>query len=177
VARVLAGIDAEDPWSWAQVAAKLPKGSYRIESALGAKQANWAALAWALAGYRYGRYKPAAKHALAKLVWPKGADRAEVESAARAIAWVRDLVNTPASDLGPAELAEEAAELARRHKANFRTIVGDALLKQNYPAIHAVGRASSRPPRARPSASSTALTAPAEAPVMPSISSRPSSRM
>jgi leucyl aminopeptidase len=147
VARVLAGIDVEDPWSWAQVAAKLPKGSYRIEGVLGTKQASWAALAWALSGYRFDRYKPAAKRAIAKLVWPKGADRAEVESAARAICWVRDLVNTPASDLGPAELADAAGELARRHKASFRTIVGDALLAKNYPAIHAVGRASSRPPR------------------------------
>jgi leucyl aminopeptidase len=145
--RALVGIAADDPWSWAQVAAKLPEGAYRIDERLAAKEAGWAALAWALGAYRFERYKGKDKRALPRLVWPKGADRSLVERTARAIWWVRDLVNTPASDLGPAELADAAASLARRHKAHFRTIVGEALLTKNYPAIHAVGRASSRPPR------------------------------
>jgi len=145
--RILVGIDEDDPWGWSQIALKLAGGTYRIEERLTSKQANWVALAWSLAAYRFGRYKGADKRVLAKLVWPKGADRGEVERTARAITWVRDLVNTPASDLGPAELADAAAGLARRHKAKLNIIVGDALLKQNYPAIHAVGRASSREPR------------------------------
>ena len=145
--RILAGIDADDPWSWAQIAKALPAGAYRIDERLAAHDANWAALAWALAAYRFGRYKAGEKKTLAKLVWPRGADRAEVERTARAIAFVRDLVNTPANDLGPAELADAAKDLAKRHKAKVSTIVGEALLARNYPAIHAVGRAASRPPR------------------------------
>ncbi|HEY1722182.1 MAG TPA: leucyl aminopeptidase family protein [Magnetospirillaceae bacterium] len=147
VERVLFGLDRDDPWCWAQLAAKLPAGSYRIDGTLVQSQANWAALAWALAAYRFGRYKLADKKARATLVWPTGADRKQVESAAQAIAWVRDLVNTPAADMGPAELAGAATKLAKQHKAKLKLIVGDALLKANYPAVHAVGRASSRAPR------------------------------
>jgi len=147
VSRVLVGIDEDDPWCWAQVAAKLPPGKYRIQRKLPPHRANWAALAWALGAYRFGRYKGEDKRALARLVWPKGAHKEEVEGTAGAIAWVRDLVNTPASDLGPKELADEAARLARRHKAKCRVIVGHALLKKNYPAIYTVGRASNRAPR------------------------------
>ncbi len=146
-ARVVFGLDRDDPWCWAQLAAKLPAGTYRIDGTLVQSQSNWAALAWALAAYRFGRYKPASKKAVAKLVWPTGTDRKSVESAAQAIAWVRDLVNTPAADMGPAELAAAATTLARQHKAKLKIIVGDALLKANYPAVHAVGRASSRAPR------------------------------
>jgi leucyl aminopeptidase len=64
-----------------------------------------------------------------------------------AIYLVRDLINTPAGDMGPAELAQAATKLAERHKARISVITGAALLKKNYPAIHAVGRASSRAPR------------------------------
>jgi leucyl aminopeptidase len=145
--RVLFGLDRDDPWCWAQLAAKLPAGVYRIDGTLVRTQANWAALAWALAGYRFGRYKAADKKARARLVWPTGADRKQVEREAQAIAWVRDLVNTPAADMGPAELAEAATQLARKHKARLKVIVGGALLKANYPAVHAVGRASTRAPR------------------------------
>ncbi len=147
VARVVAGVDPDDFWGWAQLAAKLPAGTYRIDGALPARQANGAALAWALASYKFGRYKPADTRAPAKLVWPKGADRAQVARTANAIFWTRDLVNTPASDMGPKELADEAALLARRHKAMVKIVVGEALLDKNYPAIHAVGRASTRAPR------------------------------
>ena len=65
----------------------------------------------------------------------------------RASALARDLINTPANDLGPAELEEAARELAAKHGASFRSIVGDDLLTQNFPLIHAVGRASPRAPR------------------------------
>ena len=83
----------------------------------------------------------------AQLLWPESADRGRVEAALEAIFLVRDLVNTPAGDLGPAELATAARDLARRHAARCSIIVGDRLLSANYPAIHAVGRASSRAPR------------------------------
>ena len=83
----------------------------------------------------------------ARLVWPKGADRGLVERLAGAICLARDLINTPASDLGPAELAEAATQVAESLGARHRVIAGDALLAENYPTIHAVGRASTRAPR------------------------------
>src|SRR5690606_21620753 len=93
----------------------------------------------------FTRYRKPSRR-FARLVWPKQADRAMVERTAEATYLVRDLINTPAEDMGPAELAEAAQTLGRAHKAKTRLIVGDALLKARYPAIHAVGRASSRPP-------------------------------
>src|SRR5205085_5940834 len=88
--------------------------------------------------------KPAGK---ARLVWPKGADHELVERLAGGIFLARDLTNTPASDMGPAELAAAAIEVAEKAGATHRIIVGDALLAENYPTIHAVGRASDRAPR------------------------------
>jgi leucyl aminopeptidase len=60
---------------------------------------------------------------------------------------VRDLINTPAEDMGPPHLADAAREVAKRYGAKFRVTVGDELLKKGYRTIHAVGRASTRPPR------------------------------
>jgi leucyl aminopeptidase len=72
---------------------------------------------------------------------PEGADHKSLEAAVEATYLVRDLINTPAGDMGPAALAGAAKKLAQSHKATFKVIVGDELLKKNYPAIHAVGRA------------------------------------
>jgi leucyl aminopeptidase len=147
--RVLAGIGAEgSPWDWAHLPAKLPSGVYRIDADLDAQAAARAALGWALATYAFDRYgKPTATFPM--LLWPKACDRAHVTRAVEAAFLVRDLINTPANDLGPAELAAAAAKLARRHKARVEVIVGPELLKKNYPAVHAVGRASAahRQPR------------------------------
>jgi leucyl aminopeptidase len=103
------------------------------------------ALGWALATYAFARYhaKPASG---AALVWPAGADRGRVERLARAAFLARDLTNTPAGDLGPEELAQAAVRVAEEGGACHRVIVGDDLLGENYPTIHAVGRASTRPP-------------------------------
>jgi leucyl aminopeptidase len=133
-------------WRYAGLPARLPAGVYRIDAALPPEEATAAALGWALGSYCYGRYK-AAKPYGAKLLWPEGADRDYVARAAAAHALVRDLVTTPASDMGPDELAAAARAVAKDCGAKIRIVVGDDLLKQNYPAIHAVGRASSRAPR------------------------------
>lgn len=133
-------------WRYAGLPARLPAGSYAIDARLPAREATMAALGWALGSYRYNRYKPAKPYG-AKLVWPDAADRAYVERAADAHALVRDLVTTPASDMGPDELAAAARGVAKAAGAKIRIVMGDALLKQNYPAIHAVGRASDRAPR------------------------------
>ena len=146
-AGVLAGVDpAGGPWAYAALPLALPDGRYAIDAALDAEAATLAALGWALAGYRFSRYRTDERK-LAQLVWPKTADRKAVARTAEAVALVRDLVNTPAGDMGPGELAAAARTLARRHKAKAAIVEGDDLLKKGYPAIHAVGRASVRLPR------------------------------
>ena len=81
-----------------------------------------------------------------RLAWPAAADRASVRRMAEAILLVRRLVTTPAEDMGPDQIADAARGIAARHGARFRLVRGDALLAENYPMIHAVGRASARPP-------------------------------
>ncbi len=137
---------AADLWTWSGLAAALPPGSYRIADKLTAAAAGDVALGWALAGYEFSRYRKP-QRSIPDLVWPAGADRGAVIAAVEAVCLVRDLVTTPAEDMGPSQLAAAARALARRHKATVRVTAGDQLLKQNYPAIHAVGRASDDPPR------------------------------
>jgi leucyl aminopeptidase len=145
--RVLAGVDPDEgPWAGAGLPSALPPGVYRIDPPLPPRRATELALGWALGSYAFSRYKKEEPR-FATLVWPKGADRAAVGRAASAIRLVRDLINTPAGDMGPAELAGAARRLARAHKARVSGVTGDQLLKKHYPAIHAVGRASARAPR------------------------------
>ena len=145
--RVLVGAtNGEALWSLAGLPEALPEGVYRLDPEPAAPTASRLALGWALGCYAFTRYK-APKRGFAKLVWPEKADRGWVERLARGIALARDLVNTPAEAMGPAELAGAAEALAARMKARCRVIVGDALLAENYPMIHAVGRASVRAPR------------------------------
>ena len=148
VARVLVVVD-ESPGMMAL--ARLPKHlpasmACRLANDVDGETATVLALGWALGSYHFGRYLKNDRKT-AQLVFPVQADRAEVEAVARAVWLGRDLINTPAEDLGPAELAGEVATLADRHKADLTTIVGDDLLEQNFPSVHAVGRASSRPPQ------------------------------
>lgn len=139
------GVDT-DVWSWSALAANLPAGSYRIAGRLSGAMAGDAALGWGLAAYEFTRYR-AAKIIRPELVWPAGADRSAVRQMLDATALLRDLINTPAEDLGPSELAAEARKVGRKHKARVRVTTGEALLKANYPMIHMVGRASDDAPR------------------------------
>ncbi|HMB77850.1 MAG TPA: leucyl aminopeptidase family protein [Kiloniellaceae bacterium] len=145
--RFLAGWDPENPlWSAAALAAKLPEGSYTLTATPTGCDDALFTLGWRLGSYSFDRYKDKNK-ALAKLVCPAGVSRAATEALAEAVFLTRDLINTPANDMGPAELAAAAATLAERHGAKVKVTVGERLLKANYPAIHAVGRASSNAPR------------------------------
>jgi len=147
LARVLLGLgERPDLWSYAGLPFGLPEGIYRLDNPGEADAATRAALGWALGGYAFTRYKRTERTA-ARLVWPEEADRAAVARAAEATTLVRDLVNTPANDLGPAELQAAAEQLAGEFGAEIRAVVGNDLLLYHYPAIHAVGRASARPPR------------------------------
>jgi len=151
LARVALGLGEEgNPgagmWALAGLPDALPEGSYRLESAPDGADPTQLALGWALATYAFTRYR-VKKAAATALVWPEGADRGRVERLARAVFLARDLANTPAGDLGPAELAAEAVRIAKAAGAKHRVIVGDELLAENYPTIHAVGRAAAQPPR------------------------------
>jgi leucyl aminopeptidase len=147
LARVLVGVGKEaDPWAYGGLPGSLPAGTYRIDAALDPAAATAAALGWALGAYHFGRYRKKRK-SFANLAWPQAADRAVVERTAAAMFLARDLINTPASDMGPAELAQAAIDLARAHKAKIEVIEGEELLARDYPLVHAVGRASARAPR------------------------------
>jgi leucyl aminopeptidase len=128
-----------------QLAQSVPQGDYRL--AHPTPHDTLAAISWGLGAYRFRRYKSAASEAPPRLAWPAGVDRARVLAEIEAVWLGRDLINTPASDMGPEELENAARELALEHGADVSVIVGDDLLAQNFPLIHAVGRASSRAPR------------------------------
>lgn len=134
------------PWDLAPAAARLPAGRYRLEAP--AEALGQALIGWLLAHYRFDRYKSDAKpHEARTLVLPEGAPAEESLRLAGAVALVRDLVNTPAGDMGPEALAHAVAETVKPYGAAVRVIVGDDLLAENFPAVHAVGRASAQAPR------------------------------
>ena len=127
-------------------ARKLPQATYRIASDLPAAQMEEAALGWLLESYRFDDYiSPSAP--AAQLIAPQNIDAVRLSLIAAGEAMTRDLINTPASDMGPAELEDAFRALAKDHDAEMNVIVGDDLLPANFPMIHAVGRASTRAPR------------------------------
>jgi leucyl aminopeptidase len=128
-----------------QLAQSLPAGSYRFEGKV--RDPALAAIAWGLGAYRFARYKSAEGAARPRLRIPGGIERASVIAAVEGVWQGRDLINTPASDMGPGELELAARALAERHGADVAVIEGDELLARNFPLIHAVGRASPREPR------------------------------
>ncbi len=124
----------------------LPPVRYRLADEL--ENAELAAVAWGLGAYRFRRYKTSnGEQPPCQLDTPRGVDRARALSIIEAVWIARDLINTPANDLGPGELEHAARQLAERHGAAVTSIVGDDLLARNFPMIHAVGRASTRAPR------------------------------
>ena len=129
------------PWALATPAEKLPAGRFALAGELGQ-----AGLGWCLAQHRFGRYRRLeAKGARVLTTTSLGAISAAA-SEAEAVALVRDLIDTPASDLGPAELAKAVID-ALGSQAEVRVTTGEALIDQNFPALHAVGRAAAQAPR------------------------------
>jgi leucyl aminopeptidase len=133
-------------WDYGALASKLPPGDYCLIGDSAPVSAMDACIAFALGSWRFTRYREA-RRVRPRLVWPAKCDRAAVERVVEGVYLARDLITTPSNDLGPAELAAAARQLARRHRARFTVIAGNELLRRNYPVIHAVGRASSRAPR------------------------------
>ncbi|MGL4397384.1 MAG: leucyl aminopeptidase family protein [Hyphomicrobium sp.] len=128
------------------LATSLPARTYRLAGRV--SNSELAALSWGLGSYRFARYRGASRVApAAQLRWPEGVNRASVRAAVEAVWTGRDLINTPAQDLGPAELEAAARRLAGAHGARIAVITGNELLARNFPMIHAVGRAHTREPR------------------------------
>ena len=123
----------------------LPAGLYHLADDLA--DPELAAVAFGLGAYRFRRYKNAASEDIVHLRTPAGVDAQRALSIVEAIWLGRDLINTPASDLGPQELEMAVRELGERYGAGVSSIIGEQLLAQNFPMIHAVGRASDRAPR------------------------------
>jgi leucyl aminopeptidase len=147
-ATLLAGCSARDGvYALSTLPARLPLGDYVLDARSFAIDPAHAALGWALGAYRFTRYRKAAR-APARLV-VDAAVQAATTALVDATFQVRDLVNTPTQDMGPAELAGSIRDLAERHGAHYREWVGDDLLAENFPTIHAVGRAATaaRQPR------------------------------
>ncbi|MEO6947637.1 MAG: leucyl aminopeptidase family protein [Nitrobacter sp.] len=149
ISQVLFGLSdasdrSRDPFLTGKLPGLLPAGTFRFANA--PHDMHLAALAFALGSYRFDRYRKA-DVSKARLVPPDGVDVAAISRMAEAATLARDLINTPANDMGPEELAAAAQHLAQRFGAEFICIVGDDLRHQNFPLIHAVGMASPRAPR------------------------------
>lgn len=149
LAHVLFGIEDSssewrDPFRPGQLPGLLPAGTYSFANA--PHDTRLAALAFALGSYRFNRYRKNDAPG-ARLVPPGDVDMTEITRMAEAAALARDLINTPANDMGPDELAQAAQAIAEKFGATYTCVVGDDLLKQNFPLIHAVGMASTRAPR------------------------------
>jgi leucyl aminopeptidase len=122
----------------------LPDGAYRFANE--PHDERLAALAFALGCYRFTRYRKAEERSI-KLDLPQSIDRGELEHIVEGVTLARDLINTPANDMGPAQLEQAARKLAARHAATITAVIGDELLAQNFPLIHTVGRAAAAAPR------------------------------
>ena len=146
LAHVLYGLGkGKDALAVAGLSAKLPKGSYRIVEA-GSLGFHQIAAGWADGAYRFDRYLKE-KAAPPQLVIPEEADADGLSREADACALLRDLVNTPAADMGPQDIQAAISDLAEQFGAKLTTIIGEELLTQNYPMVHAVGRAAVYEPR------------------------------
>jgi leucyl aminopeptidase len=148
LARVIFGL-SETPSAAAfrSLAGKLPEGGYRLEEIPAGLAAEEIAVAFSLGAYRFDRYRKATHGP--RLAVPAGSDSHEVYNVSHALALARDMINTPAGDLGPRQVETIAREIAEAFGARIEVVVGDDLIEAGYPAVHAVGRAAAahRAPR------------------------------
>jgi leucyl aminopeptidase len=152
VARVLVGwgTDAQrrrERLHLGSFARTAPAGSYQMEDDLDPHEAEQAALGWMLGRYRFDRYKKDNYDAEADLETPRGVDGERLGRIVEGVFITRDLINTPANEMGPEDLERAARRLAERHGAAIEVTTGTALLEANLPLIHAVGRAGPQQPR------------------------------
>lgn len=131
------------PWQLAAMPARVPPGTYYIRQGSSKHSLPAIALAWALGNYVFDAYKTRDPWISRKLVWQVSEETSLIETTAEAAFLVRDLINAPAEHMGPAALEACARALTHRHKGSCRVVRGDALLAENFPQVHAVGRAAS----------------------------------
>jgi leucyl aminopeptidase len=134
-------------WSASGLPDRLPEGKYHLASELSTPAAAQFAFGWAYGHYRFERYRKPAPARKIELRVPRDVNIAEVERLRAATSLARDLINTPANDMTPEMLANAAIDVGRRYGCRHRQIIGDALLAERFPAVHAVGRASAVAPR------------------------------
>ncbi len=141
-------VDELSLWDAAPLSERLPAGTYRLATPVSAHAATQFALGWLLGSYRLTRYRSAPpKPSIANaLIAPPAADLRYAHAAAQAMGWARDLINAPANQLGPEELATAALELVAQYAGEAVVHSGETLSRE-YPLIAAVGAASVRAPR------------------------------
>lgn len=145
LALIVVGVqDANDLWEYSALPLSLPQGRYQLVPEPATEQADAIALGWSLGCYRFSRYKKDPKK-YASLVWPKNAQKARVTAQAEGIGLCRDLINTPAEDMNPAELAAQGKLLAEKHGGKAKILRGEKQLI-DYPSVYAVGRAATFEP-------------------------------
>ena len=150
LAGILLGLGAKpDPLAIAALPGKLPAGDYRLAENTPEAVGEFAPLAWALGLYKFDRYRSRSKSEtdLPRLVVPSDTDLDRNDRLNEAVYLARDLINTPAADMGPVAMESEMRRLAESHNADLAVTTGDALLENNFPMIHAVGRAAVEAPR------------------------------
>ncbi len=146
------GVPAGDlgPWDLAHAATTLPAGTYRVDGATGQSSIGLAGLGWLMAQHRFDRYRTPPEPEGARVLLVAG-DPTETVRLAEATALVRDLVDTPAGDMGPDMIAAAVQDQARIFGADVRVTIGEALLPGSgdagFPMVHAVGRAAAIQPR------------------------------
>lgn len=133
--------DKDDVFFIGSLATVLPKNTYML-----AEFHPLAALAWGMGAYQFTKYKTPSKK-ISQLLLPKDKDSQFIIQQLKAIYFIRDLINTPTEEMGPKELGDAASKITKEFDAECHQIIGDDLLTHNYPLIHAVGRASTNPPR------------------------------
>ncbi len=131
--------DGAPVYAFAELPTALPEGKYTLDLSEHDSSPIDAALGWALASYAFNASKKP-KRAPAPLVCPANADQGEVERISSSVFLARDMINTPAEDMGPQHLADSAKKVADTHGATIEVISGEDLLRQNYPTIYLVGR-------------------------------------
>jgi len=140
----IAGDKEGDPFAAGRLPGLIPAGTYRFAG--DGADLRLAALAVALGSYRFARYRKAEDKEI-RLEVPAGVDGEDLSRVVEGVFLARDLINTPANDMGPAALEAAVRDLARRHGAQVSSVVGDDLLKEKLTLIHAVGRAAREAPR------------------------------
>lgn len=146
VDQILLGMnEGEDLLALGLFPSLLPMDDYRLDPHLLDAQMEQYVLAWGMGAYRFDRYKSKKKE-MPRLAWPSQIRSSPMRALLEAMYLVRDMINVPAEDMAPKDIAQIARNMAKAHGAKIKTIAGSQLLKENFPAIHAVGRAAAKEP-------------------------------